>query len=72
MPQSNLLELTYFEPGSSILNEKYQLIEKRYYLVDNDFPRIDKTSFAGGSIPAGISHINYTVSLDHLKYRDSF
>ncbi len=66
-----LIRLGY-EPGSSILNEKYQLIEKRYYLVDNDFPRIDKTSFAGGSIPAGISHINYTVSLDHLKYRDSF
>lgn len=69
---SEELEKLGYEPGSSVVDEKYKLIEKKYYPVDNEFPRIVPASFINGEIPSGVSKINYTVNLDKLKSRDEY
>lgn len=66
------LERLGYEQGASIMDEIYRLIEKRCYPVNDEFPRICPESFINGTIPAGISKINYSVNLDHLKSRESY
>ncbi len=66
------LERLGYEQGASIMDETYKLIEKKYYPVNDKFPRICPESFVGGTIPAGISKINYSVNLDHLESRDTY
>lgn len=54
--------------NTSEWKKKYNLLESRYYLIGEHFPKITNESFIGGKIPAGISKITYTVNLEGLKY----
>lgn len=57
-----------YEYGLSIRDEKYTVLEKRKYLIDQNFPKITKESFKSNKIPDSIIHITYTVDLDGLEY----
>lgn len=57
-----------YERGKSSRDSRYDIIEKRRYLVDDGFPKIVDTSFKGDKIPAGITHITYTVDLDAIPF----
>ena len=57
-----------FEKGSSIRNKKYKILEKRKYEVNDAFPCITRESFKNNNLPAGITHIVYTVDLDAVGY----
>lgn len=56
------------EHGASIRNKKYKILEKRMYVVDEEFPSITRESFKGDQVPLGIKQIVYTVDLDAVKY----
>ncbi len=43
-------------------NIRFSIAEQQRYLVDDDFPRIVPSSFAGG-FPMGVSDVRYTVDL---------
>ena len=62
------LELIGFEKGCSARAEKYRILEKRRYEVNDDFPKITDESFKGDKMPQGITKITYTVNLDGLPY----
>ena len=47
---------------------KYLTHEVRQYKVDDTFPKITKDSFIGNQFPLGIVKVEYTISLDSLKY----
>ena len=64
------LERQGFEKGSSIRDKKYKVLEKRKYEVNESFPRIVRESFKGNQYPSGITHIEYTVDLNILKYEN--
>lgn len=64
------LERQGFERGASIRNKKYRVLEKRKYAVNDSFPRIVRESFKGDQYPSGITHIEYTVDLDVIKYEN--
>ena len=57
-----------FERGANIRNKKYKILEKRKYVVDENFPRITAESFKGDQYPFGVTHIQYTIDLDALPY----
>ncbi|MGW3203179.1 PD-(D/E)XK motif protein [Streptomyces sp. NPDC001135] len=49
---------------SSISGNRFLATERRWYEVDDAFPRIISTSFARRSSPAGVTDIEYSVDLD--------
>ena len=57
-----------YEKGSSKRNEKYKVLEKRIYEVNDRFPRIIDSSFKDDKYPSSIIQISYTVDLDGLEY----
>lgn len=57
-----------YEKGASVREEKYKVIEKRKYVVDDKFPRIVDSSFKGDHIPDSVTQITYTIDLDGLEY----
>lgn len=59
-----------FELGTSIRDEKYKVLEKRKYVVNEAFPQITDKSFVGGKIPNAIIKIQYTVDLEGLAYEE--
>jgi hypothetical protein len=59
-----------YELGMSVRDEKYKVLEKRKYEVDQKFPQITPASFKGGKIPDNIIQITYTVDLDGLEYEN--
>lgn len=60
------LSLQGYAPGTSYRKEKYQVHEVMAYKVDDKFPKITLESFAGGKMPAGITHLEYNVDLSVL------
>lgn len=56
------------EYGASARDLRYKILEKRKYIVDENFPQITGESFKGNHMPAGITHIVYTVDLDAVNY----
>ena len=56
------------EHGASIRNIKYKILEKRKYVVNDEFPSITRESFKDNHLPAGITHVVYTVDLDAVSY----
>ena len=65
--EQQLYQLGY-ERGASIREEKYKVLEKRKYEVDDTFPKITKASFKDDHIPESITQITYTIDLDGLEY----
>lgn len=65
--EQQLYQLGY-EKGASIREEKYKVLEKRKYEVDDKFPKITKASFKDDRIPESVIQITYTVDLDGLEY----
>ncbi len=57
-----------YEKGASVREEKYKILEKRKYEVDDKFPRIVDSSFKGDRIPDFVTQITYTIDLDGLEY----
>jgi hypothetical protein len=57
-----------YEYGSSVREEKYKVLEKRKYEVDDKFPKITKSSFKNDHIPESVIQITYTIDLDGLEY----
>ena len=64
----NQLARLGFVAGTHGRKQRYRVLEKRKYLVDDSFPKITPASFIGGHMPTGITHIEYTVNLDGLPY----
>ena len=65
--EQQLYQLGY-EKGTSIREEKYKVLEKRKYEVDDTFPKITKASFKDNHIPESVIQITYTIDLDGLDY----
>ncbi|WP_027438320.1 PD-(D/E)XK motif protein [Lachnospira multipara] len=63
-------QLSYlgYNNGASIREEKYKILEKRRYIVDDKFPRIVDASFKDDHIPDSVIKLTYTVDLDGLQY----
>ncbi len=57
-----------FIPGNSSRDRKYVLLEKRKFVVDDQFPRIVESSFKNGIYPNNIVKILYTIDLEGLDY----
>lgn len=57
-----------YEKGSSARNKRYYCLEKRKYLITENFPKITAESFKDNHIPYGITKIMYTIDLDALEY----
>ena len=57
-----------FMPGSSLRDKKYVLLEKRKFIVDDNFPRIVESSFKNDVYPKNIIKILYTIDLEGLNY----
>lgn len=55
-------------PGSPERKERYKILEKRKYIVDEQFPKITKDTFQDKQFPQNIIHITYTIDLDGLPY----
>ena len=65
--EQQLYQLGY-EKGTSIREEKYKVLEKIKYEVDDTFPKITKASFKDNHIPESVIQITYTIDLDGLDY----
>lgn len=63
-----LLARCGLEAGCSARNETFTLLESRLFPVDASFPRIAPGSFVGGTLPAGVVHIEYQVDLSGLAH----
>ncbi len=57
-----------FIPGNSSRDRKYVLLEKRKFIVDDNFPRIVESSFKNDIYPKNIIKILYTIDLEGLDY----
>lgn len=57
-----------YEKGASAREEKYKVLEKRKYEVNDKFPKIVDSSFKGDHIPDSVTQITYTIDLDGLEY----
>lgn len=60
------LEKLGLEKGMSARKRNYVLHAATKYTVDESFPAIRETSFAGGVLPRGVMSITYTVTLDGI------
>ena len=56
------------EPGASIRDKKFKILERRKYVVDESFPAITMESFKNNHLPSGITQLVYTVDLDAVSY----
>ena len=62
------LEAKGFIKGNSIRDKKYILLERRKYIIDDNFPRIVESSFKNDVYPKNIIKILYTIDLEGLDY----
>ena len=54
--------------GNSIRDQKYTILERRKYIVDDKFPRIVESSFKNDVYPKNITKILYTIDLEGIDY----
>lgn len=64
----NNLNKAGIHKGSSMWKEKYEILEKRIYRIDEAFPTITANSFKGDKVPTGILKITYDIDLDLMPY----
>lgn len=55
--------------GQSIRDEKYKILEKRRYIINEAFPKITDEMFITHKMPDAITKIEYTVDLDAIPYQ---
>lgn len=60
------IESRGLEKGMSARKKKFILHEMLLYNVDHSFPRLSPSSFVGGTLPAGIVKLAYTVDLSAI------
>ncbi|MEV4425228.1 PD-(D/E)XK motif protein [Streptomyces sp. NPDC049602] len=46
---------------------QFTITDERWYRVDDAFPKIVPTSFANGTVPAGVSALEYLIDLDTVR-----
>lgn len=61
------LEKLGLEKGKTARKRNYILHAATKYEVNSDFPAIRESSFLGGTLPAGVKSITYTVSLEGVN-----
>lgn len=49
---------------------KFNVLEKRRYTVDDNFPKITLDSFIEGKLPKGVTKVTYSVDLSGILYDD--
>ena len=72
-PQEELesaLESLGYEYGMGVRSDCFSVIDAKLYPINDDFPKINRNSFADGKIPEGVVKIEYTVDLDNLMNSD--
>jgi len=57
-----------FEKGTSARDIKYKVLERRKYIVDENFPKITHESFKGNKFPTAVTKIIYTIDLSNISY----
>lgn len=57
-----------FPAGSPERQKKFDILEIREYIIDDNFPAITPQSFVDGKIPDGIVRLDYQVDLENLPY----
>lgn len=67
--EQQLFQLGY-ERGASIREEKYVVLERKKYEVDDSFPKIVDSSFKADRIPNAVIQITYTIDLSGLPSTD--
>ena len=67
---NSYLETHGFGKGNHYRKKKYVILERSKYVVDDAFPRITTNSFKENILPQGITHLEYTVSLDGLSHEN--
>lgn len=64
------LESNGFGKGNHFRKQKYVILERNKYIVDDSFPRISEEMFKGNTLPKGITHIEYNISLDGMAHEN--
>ena len=59
-----------YERGASSRELCFDILEKRKYFVDDDFPKIVDSSFKDDMLPHGITQIQYTIDLDSIDHTE--
>lgn len=59
-----------FAKGNHYRRVQFKILERRKYLIDENFPKIVEESFKGKKFPKGIAHIEYDVDLDGLQFEN--
>ena len=67
---NDYLESHQLGKGSHFRKQKYKILERNKYPVDESFPRITEEAFKGNRLPKGITHIEYSISLDGLSHEN--
>ncbi|WP_242676912.1 PD-(D/E)XK motif protein [Rhodococcus sp. ABRD24] len=44
----------------------FEVVEHRAYEVGHNFPRVVRSSFSGGAVPAGVTEVDYVIDLDSV------
>lgn len=50
-----------------LVADRFGVLRRQYYRVEDDFPRLSSGSFVGGGPPTGVSHISYELDLSHAQ-----
>ena len=60
-------KLSRFEKIIHESTEKFKISSIEMYMVNDDFPRINKESFKNNRIPKGVSYISYSIDLSNTN-----
>lgn len=63
--EKKLLEAGYRRKHESLYtSDRYRIVDRRFYnVLDPSFPKITPSSFTGGTVPAGVESLTYTVDI---------
>lgn len=67
--ETNLAEMGY-PKYSKERNVGFDILERKIYEVDNEFPQITPKSFIDGRIPDNIISVSYTVDVSNISFKN--
>ena len=67
---NDYIERKGLKQGNHGRKRKFVVLERRKYLVDDDFPLIRDSMFINGKLPDGVAHLEYDLSLDGISYEN--